>query len=106
MGEKDDKTEDRVIVREDACIGCGVCASICPNDAIVPEFNPANKFAWHANQGGVPYKRGGRRNDMKSSTLDNMKFTRISMLTDPALDAEARAIIKSGQTGDAELPQA
>ncbi|MFN3534159.1 MAG: glutamate synthase-related protein, partial [Desulfatiglandales bacterium] len=30
---------------------------------------------------------GGRRNDPAPSTLDKIKFTRISMLTDPALDA-------------------
>ncbi len=69
------------------CIGCATCRSVCPNDAIVPKFNPANKFAWHANQGGEPHKRGGRRNDPDTSVLDKLKFTRISMLTDPALDA-------------------
>ena len=69
------------------CIGCATCRLVCPNDAIRPEFNPANKFAWHINQGGDPYKRGGRRNDPGTSTLDRLKFTRISMLTDPALDA-------------------
>ncbi|MCK5680147.1 4Fe-4S binding protein [bacterium] len=69
------------------CVGCGICSQICPNDAIFPEFNPVNKFAFHKNQGGVPYKRGGRRNDTETSTLDKLKFTRISMLTDPALDA-------------------
>ncbi len=69
------------------CIGCATCRLVCPNDAIAPEFNPANKFNWHAVQGGEPYKRGGRRNDPLTSTLDRLKFTRISMLTDPALDA-------------------
>jgi glutamate synthase (NADPH/NADH) large chain len=69
------------------CIGCASCRLVCPNDAIRPVFNPANKFAWHMNQGGEPYKRGGRRNDPGTSTLDQLKFTRISMLTDPALDA-------------------
>lgn len=33
-GEKEDRSEDRLIVREDACIGCGVCASNCPAVAI------------------------------------------------------------------------
>ena len=69
------------------CIGCATCRQVCPNDAIVPVFNPRNKFAWHMNQGGEPYKRGGRRNDTDASVLDQLKFTRISMLTDPALDA-------------------
>jgi Na+-translocating ferredoxin:NAD+ oxidoreductase subunit B len=47
-GEKDDKSEDRVIVREDACIGCGVCASNCPAAAIilnkVRDSRPAGSF--------------------------------------------------------------
>ncbi|MFW8600209.1 glutamate synthase-related protein [Desulfobacterota bacterium M19] len=69
------------------CTGCGTCTLVCPNMAIVPEYNPASKFLFHKNRGGVPYKRGGRRNDPSISTLDKLKFTRISMLTDPALDA-------------------
>ncbi len=72
---------------ERRCIGCAQCAQVCPNDAIEPEYNVANKFAWHMNQGGEPYKRGGRRNEPYSSVLDRLKFSRISMLTDPALDA-------------------
>jgi glutamate synthase (NADPH/NADH) large chain len=36
--------------------------------------------------GGQPRSRGGRRND-PGSLLDQIKFIRISMLTDPALDA-------------------
>ncbi len=69
------------------CVGCAICSQVCPNDAIFPEYNESNKFAFHKNQGGTPYKRGGRRNSTEVSTLDKLKFTRISMLTDPALDA-------------------
>ncbi len=69
------------------CTGCGTCTLVCPNDAIEPEYNPVNKFLHFKNRGGEGYRRGGRRNDPAVSTLDRLKFTRISMLTDPALDA-------------------
>lgn len=69
------------------CTGCGTCTLVCPNEAIEPELNPQNKFLHFKNKGGDAYKRGGRRNDPSVSTLDRLKFTRISMLTDPALDA-------------------
>jgi len=69
------------------CTGCSACALVCPNVAIEPEYNPHHKFLFYKNKGGVPYKRGGRRNDPSPSTVDQLKFTRISMLTDPALDA-------------------
>lgn len=69
------------------CTGCGTCTLVCPNEAIEPEYNPQHKFYHYKNKGGDAYKRGGRRNDPAVSTLDRLKFTRISMLTDPALDA-------------------
>src|SRR4030043_1824299 len=69
------------------CTGCGTCTLVCPNDALEPEYNPQNKFLHFKNRGGEGYKRGGRRNDPAISTLDRLKFTRILMLTDPALDA-------------------
>jgi glutamate synthase (NADPH/NADH) large chain len=69
------------------CTGCGTCALVCPTVAIEPEYNPYHKFLFYKNRGGNPYRRGGRRNDPGVSTLDKLKFTRISMLTDPALDA-------------------
>jgi glutamate synthase (NADPH/NADH) large chain len=69
------------------CTGCGTCALVCPNEAIEPEHNPQNRLLHYKNEGGEGYKRGGRRNDPSISTLDRFKFTRISMLTDPALDA-------------------
>ena len=69
------------------CTGCGTCTLVCPNEAIEPEYNPQHKFNFHKNRGGHPYRRGGRRNDPSPSTLDTLRFSRISMLTDPALDA-------------------
>jgi glutamate synthase (NADPH) large chain len=70
-----------------ACIGCGMCDLVCPNDAIRPVRNvETDKLRFHINQGGVPRRRGGRRNDPRN-VLDEIKFIRISMLTDPALDA-------------------
>ncbi|MEK7822877.1 MAG: glutamate synthase-related protein, partial [Nitrospirota bacterium] len=70
-----------------SCIGCATCTLVCPNEAIEPEYNPQHKFYFHKNKGGHPYRRGGRRNNPLPSTLDRLRFTRISMLTDPALDA-------------------
>ncbi|MFX0141506.1 MAG: ATP-binding protein [Candidatus Hodarchaeota archaeon] len=47
-GEKEDKSDDKIFVREDACIGCGVCASNCPSESItlkkVRDVKPAESF--------------------------------------------------------------
>ncbi len=70
-----------------ACIGCSMCNMVCPNNAIGPkreEGSTTQKF--HNDRGGQPRTRGGRRNSGES-LLDQIKFMRISMLTDPALDA-------------------
>ncbi|MBN2231623.1 MAG: 4Fe-4S binding protein [Deltaproteobacteria bacterium] len=77
----------QVTAIDNYCVGCGMCSLVCPNEAILPVYNPAHKFLFHKNQGGQAYRRGGRRNAPGVSTLDQLKFTRISMLTDPALDA-------------------
>jgi glutamate synthase (NADPH) large chain len=70
-----------------ACIGCAMCSMVCPNDAIVPmKTDEADKLKFHINRGGTPKSRGGRRN-VPGGILDQIKFIRISMLTDPALDA-------------------
>ncbi len=70
-----------------ACVGCGMCDLVCPNNAIVPVHNEEiDKLRYHINIGGVPRRRGGRRN-VPGVILDQIKFIRISMLTDPALDA-------------------
>jgi glutamate synthase (NADPH) large chain len=70
-----------------ACVGCAMCSLVCPNDAIVPmRSDEADKLRFHINRGGQPRSRGGRRN-VPGGLLDQIKFIRISMLTDPALDA-------------------
>lgn len=71
-----------------ACIGCSMCNMVCPNNAIRPvsEHDTSTTLKFHNNRGGQPRTRGGRRNDTLS-LLDQIKFMRISMLTDPALDA-------------------
>lgn len=74
-----------------ACVGCATCSLVCPNDCIMPvRSDEMDKFRFHLNRGGQPRNRGGRRNipdTAQGGVLDRIKFTRISMLTDPALDA-------------------
>jgi len=70
-----------------ACVGCAMCNLVCPNDAIIPlRSDEADKLRFQVNRGGQPRRRGGRRNVL-GGILDRIKFIRISMLTDPALDA-------------------
>jgi len=70
-----------------SCVGCGMCSMVCPNDAIMPtRSDESDKACFHINQAGQPRRRGGRRN-APQTFLDRIKFMRISMLTDPALDA-------------------
>ena len=69
------------------CIGCGMCATVCPNEAIGPEPNPNDpRVRLLHNHQGEAWKRGGRRN-VRDTLLDRIIFNRMSMLTDPALDA-------------------
>ena len=70
-----------------ACIGCSMCNMVCPNNAIEPSRQyDSTTLQFHNNRGGQSRTRGGRRNS-NDSLLDQLKFIRISMLTDPALDA-------------------
>lgn len=70
------------------CIGCGTCAMVCPNSAIKPQPNNiSDRFKFLNTQNGEAAKRGGRRNAPGANLLDQLMFNRISMLTDPALDA-------------------
>ncbi len=70
-----------------ACVGCAMCNLVCPNNAITPvRTDEADKLRFHIDRGGQPRRRGGRRN-VPGVLLDRIKFIRISMLTDPALDA-------------------
>jgi glutamate synthase (NADPH/NADH) large chain len=73
------------------CVGCASCNLVCPNDCIMPvRSDEADKLRFHVNRGGQPRRRGGRRNAADGAAggvLDRIKFVRISMLTDPALDA-------------------
>ena len=52
----------------------------------VPNSNE-DRSLFHINQKGEAWKRGGRRNVPGPNLLDRIIFDRISMLTDPALDA-------------------
>ncbi len=70
------------------CIGCGTCEMVCPNAAIKPVPNTmSDRFKFQSTVGGEAEKRGGRRNVPGPNLLDKIIFNRISMLTDPALDA-------------------
>ncbi len=70
-----------------ACVGCSMCNLVCPNNSIEARRSDTfDMLRFHRDRAGQPRTRGGRRNS-PDSVLDQIKFIRISMLTDPALDA-------------------
>ena len=51
-----------------ACVGCGMCSMVCPNECIMPYRNDeADKLRYHIDRGGQPRRRGGRRRAQSSS---------------------------------------
>ncbi len=90
-----DEAKPRPIIRQKiprknfpvkSCVGCGLCAKVCPAQAIAPVRNPDNRVAFFDSSG--PQKRGGRSNLAMPKTLDAIVVGRISQMTDPALDSE------------------
>ncbi len=80
----------QIIKTNQNCVGCGVCAKVCPNEAIKPVYNKNHRIEvkYRAENADSP-KRGGRTNlHTEGRTLDKIKIGRISQMTDPSLDAQ------------------
>lgn len=88
-----------------ACVGCGMCEKVCPNQAINPVRNQDTRFNLLARSGGSPIKRGGRTNVMADRVLDKIVVGRISQMTDPSLDAERHSFDILAPFGRVLLPQ-
>ena len=79
----------QVVTKSKNCVGCGMCAKVCGNNAIKPVYNERNRMnvKYRALNAESP-KRGGRTNlHTEGRTLDKIKVGRISQMTDPSLDA-------------------
>ncbi len=71
----------------DACVGCGMCEKVCPNNAIRPVRNGDTRKTLLSRDNG-PIKRGGRTNLNAQRTFDSIIVGRISQMTDPSLDSQ------------------
>lgn len=80
----------QVIKTDQNCVGCGICARVCPNEAIKPVYNTTHRVnVKYRSENADSPKRGGRTNlHTEGRTLDKIKIGRISQMTDPSLDAQ------------------
>ena len=87
-----------------ACVGCGMCEKVCPNQAIRPVRNPDARVSLLGRRDG-PIRRGGRTNLNAQRTLDKIVVGRISQMTDPALDSERHTFDIRAPFGRVLLPE-
>lgn len=80
----------QVVTTNKNCVGCGMCAKVCPNEAIKPVYNDKHRMnVKFRSENAESPKRGGRSNlHTEGRTLDKIKIGRISQMTDPSLDAQ------------------
>lgn len=87
-----------------ACVGCGMCAKVCPNQAIHPVYQGDSRKNLLGRANGAAIKRGGRTNLNADRTLDKIIVGRISQMTDPSLDSERHTFDMLAPFGRVLLP--